>query len=298
MNQNSTRLLATLLITLCTYSLFAQYENVEIKSHQLSENIYMLTGAGGNIVVLKGEDGVFMIDGQFAPLSEKIKVEVERIAESDIKFLINTHWHGDHTGGNENFAQMGATIIAHENVRERLSTDQIMKAFSRTVPASPKAAWPVITFSEDLELYLNEENIMIFHVHNAHTDGDAVVYFPNSNIIHTGDSYFSGRYPFIDLGSGGSVEGVIKAVNQILFLVDDDTKIIPGHGKLSNKKELTAYRDMLMTLRGRMKQAIKAGMTFEEIKAANLSKEYDESWGGGFINPEKMINTLYTDLSK
>lgn len=298
MYQTSTRLLATLLIALCTYPLLAQYENVEIKSQQLSENIYMLTGAGGNIAVLKGEDGVFMIDGQFAPLSEKIKTAVERIADADIKFLINTHWHGDHTGGNENFAQMGATIIAHENVRARLSTEQIMKAFSRTVPASPKAAWPVITFTEDLELYLNGENIMIFHVHNAHTDGDAVVYFPNSNVMHTGDSYFSGRYPFIDLGSGGSVEGVIKAVNQILFLVDDDTKIIPGHGKLSNKKELTAYRDMLMTLRDRMKQAIKAGMTFEEIKAANLSKEYDESWGGGFINPEKMINTLYTDLSK
>ena len=281
-----------------TSSLYAQDKPIEITVEQLSESVHMLTGKGGNIGVSVGEDGVFMIDGQFADMSEKIITAVKTISGKELKYLINTHWHGDHTGGNENFNKQGAVIVAHENVHKRMSTDQLMKAFSRTVKASPVAARPVITFTEDLTMYLNGEKILIFHVHNAHTDGDAMVYFTESNVLHMGDCYFNGRYPFIDLSSGGSIDGIIKAANQALFIVDEETKIIPGHGKLSNKKELTAYRNVLMVIRDRVKKAIEEGKTLEEIKAAKLSKEYDKEWGAGFINSDALVDFIFTDLTR
>ncbi len=288
-----------LMLTFCTTSsLNAQDKPVEITVEQLSGSVHMLTGKGGNIGVSVGEDGVFMIDGQFADMSEKILRAVKAISGKDLKYLINTHWHGDHTGGNENFSKEGAVIVAHENVHKRMSTDQLMKAFGRTVKASPESARPVITFTEDLTMYLNGEKILIFHVHNAHTDGDAMVYFTESNVLHMGDCYFNGRYPFIDIGSGGSIDGIIKAANHALFLINDETKIIPGHGKQSNKKELTAYRDVLMVIRDRVKKAIEEGKTLEEIKAAKLSEEYDEDWGGGFINSDKLVDFIYTDFSR
>ncbi len=281
-----------------TSSLYAQDKPIEITVEQLSESVHMLTGKGGNIGVSVGEDGVFMIDGQFADMSEKIITAVKTISGKELKYLINTHWHGDHTGGNENFNKQGAVIVAHENVHKRMSTDQLMKAFSRTVKASPVAARPVIIFTEDLTMYLNGEKILIFHVHNAHTDGDAMVYFTESNVLHMGDCYFNGRYPFIDLSSGGSIDGIIKAANQALFIVDEETKIIPGHGKLSNKKELTAYRNVLMVIRDRVKKAIEEGKTLEEIKAAKLSKEYDKEWGAGFINSDALVDFIFTDLTR
>jgi len=223
---------------------------------------------------------------------------IKAISGKDLKYLINTHWHGDHTGGNENFSNKGAVIVAHENVHKRMSTDQLMKAFSRTVKAAPEAARPVITFTKDLTMHLNGEKIFIFHVHNAHTDGDAMVYFTESNVLHMGDCYFAGRYPFIDLGSGGSIDGIIQAAEQAMMIVDDETKIIPGHGSLSNKEELTEYRDVLKTIRDRVKKAIDEGKTLEEIKAAKLSKEFDESWGGGFINADTLADFIYTDLTR
>jgi len=176
-------------------NLFAQrdFSKVEISIEQVTENIYVLFGSGGNIGILAGEDGVIMIDDQYAPLSDKIEVAIQTISDHPVKYLLNTHWHGDHTGGNANFASKGATIIAHENVRERLSKDQNIKAFNRTVKAAPEAAWPVLTFSDKMSLFANGEDIMAIHVHNAHTDGDALMYFPNSNVIHMGDTYFNGR---------------------------------------------------------------------------------------------------------
>jgi len=275
-----------------------RFNDVEIKAEKVSENLFMLTGAGGNIVILTGEDGVFMIDDQFAELSEKIKTAIAELTDQPIRYLINTHWHGDHTGGNENFDKEGAIIVAHENVRKRMSTEQLMKAFSRTVPPSPKGALPVITFSENVNFYLNGEDILIFHVHNAHTDGDAIVYFPKSNSIHLGDTYFAGRYPFIDISSGGSVRGIIESATTVLSLIDDETKIIPGHGKISTKKELAAYRDMLQDISAKMSKAIADGKTYEEIKTLNISEDYDDEWGTGFISGEKLIEILYSDLSR
>ncbi len=280
-------------------NLFAQrdFSKVEISIEQVTENIYVLFGSGGNIGILAGEDGVIMIDDQYAPLSEKIEVAIQTISDHPVKYLLNTHWHGDHTGGNANFGGKGATIIAHENVRARLSKDQNMKAFNRTVKAAPKAAWPVLTFSDKMSLHVNGEDLIAIHVHNAHTDGDALMYFPNSNVIHMGDTYFNGRFPYIDLSSGGSVDGLVEAVNKALFLIDDNTKIIPGHGTLSNKKELTAYRDTIIKISTKVKEAVAVGKTIEEIKAANFTEGF-EDWGTGFISSERFIDILYTDYSR
>jgi len=278
---------------------FAQrdFSKVEIKTEQVADNIYMLVGSGGNIGVCVGEDGVFMIDSQFGPLSEKIAKAISALSSKPIKVLFNTHWHGDHTGGNENFGKKDAMIIAHDNVKERMSTEQ-KRAFRKPTPAAAKVAQPVITFNDKMSFHLNGEDILIYHFHHGHTDGDAIVYFPKSNVIHMGDTYFKGRFPYIDLGSGGDVEGLLKTINEVLFLADEDTKIIPGHGALSNKEELMEYRDVISICRDRVKKAIASDMTLEEIKASNLTKEYDEEWGSGFINPEKFIDILHSDLTK
>lgn len=283
---------------LLNMNLFAQrdFSKVEITVEQVTENIHVLFGSGGNIGILSGADGVIMIDDQYAPLSEKIEVAIQTISDHPVKYLLNTHWHGDHTGGNANFANKGATIIAHENVRERLSKDHI-KAFNRTVKAAPEAAWPVLTFSDKMSLHANGEDIIAIHVHNAHTDGDALMYFPNSNVIHMGDTYFNGRFPYIDLSSGGSVNGLIEAANKALFLIDEETKVIPGHGALSNKKELTAYRDMIVKVSTKVKEAVAAGKTVEEIKAANFTEGFEE-WGNAFISSDRFLDILYTDFSR
>ena len=290
-----------LFFLLGTLPLSAQrdFSKVEITLEELSKTVYMLTGSGGNIGVCVGEDGVFVIDSQFAPLSEKIMKSIAQISnDGQIKYLINTHWHGDHTGGNENFNKKGAVIVAHENVRTRLSKDQLLKAFSQTVPASERGAWPTITFKNDISLHANGEDIMIFHVHNAHTDGDAIVYFPKSNVLHMGDTFFKDRYPYIDLASGGSTNGIIDAANKGLMLVDDSTKIIPGHGSQANKQDLKNYRDMLVTVRDRVKAAIKEGKTLEQIKAAKLNKDYDATHSSKFITADKIVDIIYTDLNR
>lgn len=274
------------------------FDKVQIESTKVADNIYMLKGAGGNIAISAGTEGVFMIDAQFSPLSEKISTAIKGISDKPVKYLMNTHWHGDHTGGNENFSKKGATIIAHNNVRTRMAKGQIIQAFGRQVPPAPEMSLPHITFDDDITFHLNGEQVYAFHVHNAHTDGDAIVYFMNSNVIHLGDTYFNGNYPFLDVSSGGSIDGMIKSANQVLFLINDDTKIIPGHGPLSNKEELTAYRNMLMEIRDNVKNAMASGMSIEEMKAANLTKDTDEKWGQGFIKPEKIVDIIWTDLSR
>jgi cyclase len=282
------------LASLLSTTAIAQWDSVEIKTTKLSETLYMLEGRGGNIGICAGEDGVFMIDDQFAPLSDTILGAVRQITDQPLKFVFNTHWHGDHTGGNANMNKEGAIIVAHQNVRKRMSTDQFMASFGRKVKAAPKAAWPTITFEKDMNMYFNGENIFAFHLHQgAHTDGDAILYFSKSNVIHTGDTYFKGRYPYIDLSSGGSINGIIAVCDAVLMLCDEDTKIIPGHGSLSNKQELIAYRAVLMTVRDRVLKQKKAGKSLEEVQKMELSKEFDEDYGQGFIPPNKMIKAVY-----
>ena len=271
------------------------FDDVKIESQKLSENVYMLTGAGGNIGVSVGEDGVFVIDDQFAPLSDKILDAIKAISDEPLRFLANTHWHGDHTGGNANMTKAGATIMAHDNVRKRL-----VETPPRDNSERPKEALPVITFNNKLNLHLNGEHIALFHVDQAHTDGDVMVYFTQSNVLHTGDTYFKGRFPYIDLNSGGSIDGYIKAVERALLVIDDDTKIIPGHGTVSNISEYKTFLDMLRDLRERVMTEIKAGKTEEEVVSNEaITKPYDDKgFGSGFINSERIRSIIYKSLKE
>lgn len=273
------------------------FSGVEIKTIRIDDGLHMMTGSGGNLAVSVGGDGAFLVDDQFAPLTEKIQAAISKITDKPVRFVINTHWHHDHVGGNENFGKAGSLIVAHENVRKRMSVEQFLEAFDNRVPASPAGALPVITFTDSVTFHWNDEEIHIFHVENAHTDGDAVVHFKNSNALHTGDLYFNGFYPFIDVSSNGSIEGVIRGADKILKMIDDSTKIVPGHGPLSNKKELKAYRDMLADVRDAVSSLVAAGKTKEEVLAAKPTQPWDAKWGGGFLNPDEFTDIIYTDLS-
>jgi len=272
------------------------FDKVEVASTKVAEGVYMLTGRGGNIGVSIGEDGVFLVDDQYAPLTTKIRAAVVSLTPQPIRFVLNTHWHGDHTGGNENLGKMGSVIVAHENVRKRMSVEQFIAAFNSKVPPSPKAALPVITFADSVTFHLNGDEIRSFHVPPAHTDGDAIVHFKKANVVHMGDCFFNGMYPFIDVDSGGSIEGVIAAADKVLGLVDMNTKIIPGHGPVADKAALQIYRDVLATIRDRVKPMVAAGKTLDEVKAAGPTKDFDAKWGGGFMKPDVWIGIVYQSL--
>jgi glyoxylase-like metal-dependent hydrolase (beta-lactamase superfamily II) len=274
------------------------FSKVEVTTVRVSDGVYMLMGAGGNLGVSVGEDGVFLVDDQFAPLTEKIKAAVAAISDRPIRFVLNTHWHGDHTGGNENMGEAGALIVAHENVRKRMSVEQFIEAFGRKVPPSPEGALPVVTFTDAVTFHLNGDELHAFHVPPAHTDGDAIVHFRKANVLHMGDLYFNSLYPFIDVSSGGSVDGMIEAADRALALADKNTKIIPGHGELSDRQGLERFREMLTTVRDRIKKAISEGKSLDQIKASKPTAEFDEVWGKGFLNPDRFVEILYTDLSR
>jgi cyclase len=274
------------------------FSKVEIKATRLTDSIYMLTGAGGNIGLGVGDDAVFVIDDQYAPLGDRISAAIARITPKPVKFILNTHWHGDHTGGNENFAKTGTLIVAHDNVRKRMSTEQFIEAFGMRTPPSPPAALPVVTFDSAVSFHLNGEDIRAIHMPHAHTDGDAIVHFIRSDVIHMGDVQFNGMYPFIDTDSGGSVEGVIAACDKVLAIAGEKTKIIPGHGPLSNKQELKAYRDMLGVVSGRVKALAAQGKKVEEIVAANPTAEFDAQWGNGFLKGPKFVEMMAKDFAK
>ncbi|MFL0086764.1 MBL fold metallo-hydrolase [Tenacibaculum maritimum] len=280
---------------LCTLGVWGQKKEVTIETHKVTDKVYMLTGQGGNIGLHIGDEGVFMVDDQFAPLTPKILAAIKSITKKPVKYLVNTHWHGDHTGGNENMRKEGAVIVSHKNVRRRMSVKQFVRGKEKE--AASKEALPVITFTEDMMIHLNGEDMLISHVHNAHTDGDAIVFFMKSNVIHMGDTYFQGKYPFIDLESGGSIQGYINAIDKVLLLANKETKIIPGHRKVSNKKELSSYKEMLVVLRDRIKEEIFQGKTLEEVEAAvRITQEYDKKYGGWFISGEGIRKTIYQSL--
>lgn len=274
------------------------FSKVEIKTTQLSDTTYMMQGAGGNLGLSIGEDAVFVIDDQFAPLSERITAAIAKLTPKPVKFILNTHWHFDHTGGNENFAKAGAIVLAHENVRRRMSSEQFIEFLKMTEKPSPRAALPVITFAGTITFHLNGDEMRAMHVPRAHTDGDAIVHFVKSDVIHMGDTYFNGMYPFIDTSSGGTPDGVVAAVDQVLAIAGEKTKIIPGHGPLSNKAELQAYRDMLATVTSRIKKLVGEGKKVEEIVAANVSADFDAKWGKGFIPAARFAEMIATNLMK
>ena len=284
---------SVIIVLLFTITISAQKREVKIVPTKITDNIYMLKGQGGNIGLFIGKDGVFMIDDQFAPLTPKILSTIKSITNKPVTYLINTHWHGDHTGGNANMQKEGAIIVSHENVRKRLSVDQIVRG--RKKAASPKEALPVITFTKDMMFFLNGEDILVSHIHNAHTDGDALVYFTNRNILHTGDAYFQIGFPFIDVDSGGSIDGYIKGIEKMIALSDDKTVIIPGHGNLSNKKELVIYLKMLKALRNSIAEKINDGKSLDEVKSdAEITKRYKHlNW---WITEAKIKEAIYKSL--
>jgi cyclase len=294
----SWRVVLTLALLGLAGAVWAQqdFSSVEVRATPIRDGLYLLTGRGGNIVASAGDEGVFLVDDQYAPLTERILAALAEISDQPVRFVINTHWHGDHVGGNENLARAGAVIVAHENVRRRMSTEQFMAAFNTTVPASPARALPVVTFTGAMSLHLNGDDVRVIHVANAHTDGDSLVRFERANVLHMGDVYFNGLYPFIDLGSGGGIHGMIAAIERGLELANDATVVVPGHGPLSNRAELAAYRDMLAGFRHRIAALKSEGKSLEEVIAARPTAEFDERLGGAFISPERLVGFIYESL--
>ncbi len=279
-------------ILFSTLPLVAQ-DGPPLQTQQVSEKIYMISGRGGNIGVSVGADGLLMIDDKFADLADAIRAELKNLRADKLAFLLNTHYHGDHTGGNESFGTE-TSIIAHDNVRARLATE---RRRGDVTPAAPPAALPVITFDHSLSIHFNGEEIKMLHAPHAHTDGDAVIFFAGSNVVHMGDTFFNARFPYVDIDSGGDVQGVIDIVKMVLAQTNADSQIIPGHGDLATPKELRAYLIMLEETRATIAKGIKAGKTIEELQKAGLGEKW-AAWGGGFISAERWIETLHRSLSK
>ncbi len=259
-------------------------------------SVYVLYGRGGNVGISVGDDGVFLVDDQYAPQAPAILEAVRSLRDEPVRFVLNTHWHGDHTGGNEAMAGQGALIVAHDNVRRRMSSEQFIQAFGSRVPPSPAAALPVVTFSESLTLHINGDTVRVTHLAPAHTDGDSFVHFTGADVIHAGDIYFNGMYPFIDVSAGGHIDGVIAACDRLLALAGEHTRIIPGHGPVSDRNGLRAYREMLAAVRARVAEGMAAGYTLERIQADAPTAAYDAVWGKGFLDAAKFVAIVYDAL--
>ena len=279
--------LGVLLAGLQTASAQQDWDAVEIIVHPVAGNVSYIQGSGGNIGLLTGVDGVFLIDDQYAPLTDKIVAAIRTVSSEPIRFLVNTHMHPDHTGGNENFGKMGTMIFGHENVREQMAI------------SGYEQQPPLITFSEDMTFHINGETVHVFKTPNAHTNGDVYIRFESSNVIHTGDVYRTTSYPYIDTNNGGSFLGTIKAYDLLLEVSNPGTKIVPGHGVVSNVEEVRAFRDMLLVIRDRVATVIRDGKTLEEAQAAGLTAEYDERWDSGrrIGSAATLIESIYVEMA-
>jgi cyclase len=259
-------------------------------------NVYMLAAAGGNMALSVGDDGGLLVDSDYAPLTEKIVAAVKALHPAPMRYVVNTHWHFDHVGGNAGLAQAGACIVAHENVRRRMSTEQFIAHIDHRAPPSPPAALPVLTYTDAMTLHWNGDDVRVIHVPPAHTDGDSFVYFEQANALHVGDVYFAEGYPFIDVRAGGSLDGVIQAVDRALTLANDQTKIIPGHGPLSDAKQLRVYREMLATARDRVRGLVQQGKSRAEVIASKPTRDLDEKWGHGGFEPDQWVAIMYDGM--
>ena len=268
--------------------------DVEIETVELEADLFVLFGRGGNIGLSVGEDGAFLIDDQYAPLTEKILAAVGAVTDKPVRWVLNTHWHGDHTGGNENLGRAGAMIVAHHNVYRRLNPAEFAELAGRSSQA-PAAALPVVSFDQTIRFHWNGRHIEVVHIPAAHTDGDAMVHFPRANVFHMGDTFFNGRYPFVDVDSGGDIDGVIAAANFVLERADDDTRIIPGHGPIASPGDLRTYRDMLETVRLRVARLAAGGRTENETVADLPTSDLDGMWGS---NPERFVRAVYRSVGR
>lgn len=275
------------------------FSKVEVRAEQVAPSLYVLFGAGGNIGVLIGDDGTVIIDDQFSQMAPKIGAAIALLTDKPVRFVINTHWHGDHTGSNEAFGRGGSVIIAQENTRKRLSTRQFVDFFKmESAPAAP-AGLPIVTFTESVDLHLDGEDIAVVHVPNAHTDSDAVLYFRHANVVHTGDVYTNTGYPFIDTGTGGSIDGMIAAGAQILARIDEQTKVIPGHGPLAKKADVQSRQAMLVTVRERIAALLRKHKTLQQAIAAKPTAEFDASYfKAGPFTPDVWVQSVYLDLAR
>jgi glyoxylase-like metal-dependent hydrolase (beta-lactamase superfamily II) len=300
MRRWSLPVLSSLVVILCICGVVQAQDDAKITIHsqRLADNLYMLSGAGCNHALLIGEDGPLLTDTDMAGFCKKVLAAVKEIADKPVRLVVNTHCHFDHVGGNENLAKNGAMVIAHQNVRKRMSSEQVLGQLGTRVPPSPPEALPRITFAKELDLHWNGEDVRIIHIPPGHTDGDCLVFFQQADVLHTGDIYFNGVYPFIDVNADGSIDGMIQAVDLALALANEDTRIIPGHGKLSNAAELREYREMLADVRGRIKKLIKKGKSLEEVLAEKPTKDLDEKWARGGMKPDVFVGVVYDGLTR
>lgn len=274
-----------------------RFADVVIETTPLAEGLAMLTGAGGNLAVAWDDDGAFLVDDQYAPLTGRILAAIDELTDQPVRFVLNTHWHGDHTGGNENLAGEGGLIFSHANVRRRLSTDQFTAFFDRTTQAAPAGALPVVTFTDSLGFHLAGGEVRVFHVPHAHTDGDGVVHFVDRDVIHAGDVVFFGLYPYIDVAAGGSIDGVIEAVRTIRAMCGEETRIIPGHGPLLTPPQLDDYLAMLTGVREAVAAAVAEGATdLAAVQAVRPADPWDEIWGQAWLTSDQFVELVHSSL--
>ncbi|HEY8119974.1 MAG TPA: MBL fold metallo-hydrolase [Myxococcota bacterium] len=298
MSSRSIVFLAALSLAAPTAAQAPDFTKVEISTTVLAPGLAMLMGAGGNIALSTGEDGPVIVDDQFAPLAPKITAAVRALQDQPVRFVINTHHHYDHTGGNEAFGSVGALILAHENVRTRLSQEQVSKLRPEfKLPPHPRAALPVVTFADGVTLHWNGETIRVEHVEHAHTDGDSHVWFEHANVVHMGDTFVNGFFPFVDVESGGGIAGLISSANRVLAQTNPATKIIPGHGPLATPADLTKFRDVLVDVKARVEKGIASGQTVEQFIATKPLADLDAEWGDGFLKTDQVISLIWLNLS-
>lgn len=270
------------------------YDTVQVRTMPLGRGVHVLFGVGGNIGLSIGDDAVFVVDDQFAPLAPKIQAAIRALTDKPVKFVLNTHWHFDHTGGNEHLGEAGALIVAQDNVRKRMSTEQFMAAMNMRFEPSPTVALPVVTFNDAVTFHINGDSIVASHVAPAHTDGDAIVQFVKANVIHTGDVFNNTGFPFVDRSSGGSVQGIIAAADRIYFLANATTKIVPGHGEVVDRARVKQWRDAVASVRDRIAREVKGGKTIDQVLALKLTAPYEKDWPGGH---ERFVRAVYDELS-
>jgi cyclase len=292
------RTLPIVLLTLTAAPAFADAppSPPKMAAEKIRDNFWLLTGPGGNIAFVSGPETAFLIDDQIQPMTPALKAEIAKATKLPIRFVVNTHWHGDHTGGNQGLAEGGSVVLAHDNVRKRLSSEQFVAMMQKKVPAAPPSAWPILTFTDSMTLHLNGDDIEVIHVPPAHTDGDSIVFFHKANVIHTGDTYVGG-YPFIDRSTGGHIDGFLASADKVLALANPTTRIIPGHGPVSDRAGLKKWIDGVRTIRDRIAAAIQQKKTLAEVKAAHPSADFDAQYKGAFIQPDTLVETIYDSLS-